>query len=120
MNTLTQTSRRLISRISIKVGDTICCKKWKNKINTCLPQVDEIEKVPDCQDEDGKVTESFTPERAVDVPVADGRLREATVEPDWIKRFYKIGDVEETHDKIFQSNDEDDEDPNNLIKGNKS
>ena len=110
MNILTQTSRRLISKIIVNVGDTICCKRWKNKINRCLPQVDEIEKVLDCQDENEKATDSFTPESVAAVLIADGTLRKPTTEPDWMKSFYKVDDAEEIHDEIFQSDDEDDED----------
>ena len=110
MNTLTQTSRRLISRISVEVGDSICCKKWKSKINASLPQVDEIEKAPDSQDENEKATDSVTPKRVIE------RLKKTTAEPEWLKRFYKVDHAENAVNEIFQSDYEDDEDPNNLIK----
>ena len=101
MNILTQTSRRLASRIGGNVRDAICCKKWKSKINASLPRVDEIEKAPDSQDENEKATDSVTPKRVINVPVADGRLKKATAEPEWLKRFYKVDHAEEAHDEIF-------------------
>ena len=105
-NILTQQSRRLISSVIVNMGNTICCKKWKSKIAKCQLQFDEMKKVLDCQDEDEETSDSFTPESITNIPIADAIPRKITTEPDWIKRFYKVEDVEEVHDK----------DPNNLIK----
>ena len=79
----------------VNVGNTICCKKWKNKTAKCQPQVDEIEKVLDCQDEDEKAPDSFIPESVADIPIADAILKEITTEPDWMKRFYKVKDADD-------------------------
>ena len=113
--TLVQQSRRLISNI-VNIGDTVCCKKWKRKTNKCQPQLVKVEKVLDCQDEVKEILDSFTPESIADITIAEAIPSKITIEPDWVKRFFEVKEVEENRDEIFQSEDEDDEDPNKLIK----
>jgi len=114
--TLIQQARRLISSVIVNIGDTVCCKKWKRKTTKCQPQLDEFEKVLDCQDEDKETSDSFTLESIADITIPEDIPSKITIELDWVKRFFKVEEVEKNCDEIFQSDDEDDEDPINLIK----
>ena len=98
--TLIRQSRRLISNI-VNIGDTVCCKKWKGKTTKCQPQLDEFEKVLDCQGEVKETSDSFTPESIADITIAEAIPKKITIEPHWLKRFYKVEDVEEVHNEIF-------------------
>ena len=114
--TLIQQSRRLILSVIVTIGDTVCCKKWKRKTTKCQPQLDEFEKVLDCQDEAKETSDSFTLESIANITIAEAIPSKITIEPDWVKRFFEVKEVEKNCDEIFQSDNEDDEDPNNLIK----
>ena len=114
--TLIQQSRRLILSVIVNIGDTVCCKKRKRKTTKCQPQLDEFEKVLDCQDDAKETSDSFMLESITDITIAEAIPSKITIEPDWVKRFFEVKKVEKNCDEIFHYADEDDVYPNNLIK----
>ena len=99
--TLIQQSRRLISSVIVNIGDTVCCKKWKRKTTKCQPQLDEVEKVLDCQDEAKETSDSSKLESIANITIAEAIPSKITIEPDRVKRFFEVKEVKKNCDKIF-------------------